>query len=62
MARRYKTISWQKISANIYALRSAENLVGHNNAIADFACKYLSPINDEYSEKWCDGIVCWLGV
>ena len=52
------TLTWQNISANISALRSVRSLVDHNKAIAKFACKYLSPTKDEYSEKWCDGKNC----
>ncbi|MDR1857944.1 MAG: hypothetical protein LBQ69_00580 [Treponema sp.] len=58
MAKRRNSITWQNISANISALRSMEILVKHNKAIAKFACKYLSPTKDEYSEKWCDGKNC----
>ena len=56
--KKYNTITWQIISTNISALRSAKSLIEYNNAIAKFACKYLSPTKDEYSEKWCDGKNC----
>ena len=58
MEKRHNIVAWQNISANISALRSAESLGEHNKAIAKFACKYLSPTKDEYSEKWCDGKNC----
>lgn len=58
VAKKYNNINWQNISTNISVLRSSESLLEHNRAIAKFACKYLSPIKDEYSEKWCDGKNC----
>jgi len=39
-------------------LRCDTSLAKHNKAIAKFACKYISPVKDEYSEKFCEGENC----
>ena len=51
-------LKWKNISSNISALRSCNSLIEYNKTIARFACKYLSPTKDEYSEKWCDAKNC----